>query len=140
MGNWHDRTIDKEVFCQIMENISPSAYILCAKCRTTKIDAIELLKVLEKIIDQYYSQGDGDLAFELSVFLRDILELEPDDLDQTNLSKWYIKNKKRLYDRNEWGRLQYLVYDTVLFYQNVECGCYLKKSIGQKSVYSVRVE
>jgi hypothetical protein len=161
MSKWNGKTMDKETFFRIMKNISPSSYILCAKCRTTKIDTPELLKFIEKFIAQYDSNGYNDLTYdelsakgydilkveqndcvyyELSEIMDEILKFEPDAPDQRRLSKWRLENKKRLFGQDEEGRLQYLVYDSIVFYQNIECGCYLKKSIDQKSVYSVRVE
>ena len=73
--------------------------------------------------------------------LDDILESASDDLNQESLPKWHLENENRLFgQRHEEGDLEYFVYDNVLFYQNVECECYLRKNIDQESIYSVRVK
>ncbi len=164
MKNCIEHIIDKETFFRIMKNVPSSSYIRCAKCHATKIDATELLKFIEKIVDQYYSSDYDEYVYEeLSEIMSNILEfgperltyyelhgipdimdnlldIEPRDLAQEGLLKWYIENKKRLYNQDEEGRLQYLVCDSVIFYQNIECECFLKKNIDQESVYSVEVD
>ena len=131
MENWPDRTIDKEIFHKIMENISPRAYIRCKKCNATKIDAPELLKFVTKYVNQrLYSDDESDYeeSFGIMEAILEDIRCRPDEDD---------------YDGFQWPEeydLRYCVYDHVLFYQNIECGCYLKKSINQESVYSVRVE
>ena len=146
MRNRAERTIDKEIFCQIMKNISPRSYVLCAKCNATQIDAPELSKYIVKFVNQLYSDDESgyeeiEIAETMDDILSDILESEPYDLDQESLSKWHLENKKRLFgQRHEDDDLQYFVYDNVLFYQNVECKCYFRKNIDQESIYSVMVE
>ena len=133
MENWPDRTIDREIFCQIRKNISPNSYIFCAKCNATKIDTPELLKFVAKYANQHlYSDDESDYeeSFGIMEAILEDIRCWPDDTDDD--IQW----------SGEWPEeydLRYCVFDDVLFYQNVECGCYLKKSIGQESVYSVRV-
>ena len=133
MENWPEETINKEIFCQIMENVSPTSFIICAKCNATKIDTPELLKFVTKYINQHLYDDDESDYEEIVEIMEAILEeirCWPDDDDGFQWSEEWPEE----YD------LRYCVYDHVLFYQNIECGCYLKKSINQESVYSVRVE
>ncbi len=135
MENWTEKTIDKEVFSQIMKNISPTSFILCGKCGATKTDTPELLKSIVKYVNQHlYSDDESDYekSFEIMEAILDDIRCWPDE-DGFEWLAWISKWPAE-YD------LRYCVYDTVIFYQNVECGCYLKKSIDQESVYSIRVE
>jgi hypothetical protein len=145
MRNGTERTIDIEIFYQIMKNISPRSYILCTKCNATQIDAPELSEYIVKFVNQYlYSDDESgyeEIAEIMDGILDDILESASDDLNQESLPKWHLENENRLFgQRHEEGDLEYFVYDNVLFYQNVECECYLRKNIDQESIYSVRVK
>jgi len=98
-----------------------------------------------KFVNQYlYSDDESgyeEIAEIMDTILDDILESASDDLNQESLPKWHLENEKRLFgQRHEEDDLQYFIYDNVLFYQNVECGCYLRKNVDQESIYCVRVE
>jgi len=155
MRNRTERAISKEIFYQIIENIPPNSYFFCVKCNATKIDTTELSKFIIKFVNQaFYSYENRvvEMADIMDNILCDILETAPDNLNPENLQKWHLENEKRLFDR--WqeedepayllydveDELHYFVYDSVIFYQNVECECYLRKNIDQESIYSVRFE
>jgi hypothetical protein len=127
-----------------MENISPTSYIVCAKCKTTKIDVPELSNLLMGFIDKYLYCDDFSLEKEaetMDTLLSDILEMEPSDLDNETLTRWRFENKKRLFGRRyEEGELEYFLYDEVVFYHNCKCGCYLSKRVDEKHIYRVRFE
>jgi len=134
MKNRAESTIDKKTFFQILENISPNSYIFCDKCNATKIDTPELLKFVAKYVNQHlYCDDDSDYeeSFGIMEAILEDIRCWPDDADDD--IRWFDKWPEE-YD------LRYCEYDHVLFYQNVECGCYLKRNIEQGSIYSVRFE
>ena len=139
-----EKTIEKELFLQMLKSIPPKSYLVCQRCNAAKIDAPEVIEFLSGYWDRNMDSDDEDLiesAENIESILSDILEWEPYDATPQELEEWYNENKSSFFGckKHEDGFYQYFLYEDIIFYTTDQCGCYLSKKTELDSDYRVKV-
>ncbi|MBI2470213.1 MAG: hypothetical protein HYV59_03100 [Planctomycetes bacterium] len=129
------KIVDDHLFEKVKAHIKPFYYVECCLCRSIKVDAKELARALDSLID-YSDNANEELTEFASEFLGKIIEPARPALGEfwssEEFQKWESENEHRTYhflDPDNYEYAMYGKYDEIVIFYDTTCNCFSKGKI-----------
>jgi hypothetical protein len=129
---------NKKIFNKIKAALDQNSYVECGLCGAIRVEAIEVARVVNSLIDRSENAADDDLNDLYYKILGAIIESVPEEINNSEeYQKWEASNDRPAYHfLDDCGYISemYGSYDKLVVFCNPACECFGKSKIEEEII------